>query len=62
MQSKQPQRYFSDSDLAQTLGVSRNTIWRWAREGRLSPPIKIGPNCTRWPESAIEALVRRHAA
>lgn len=28
------ERYLSDVQVAERFGVSRNTIWRWAREGR----------------------------
>jgi len=56
------QKYFSDRDIAKRFGISRNTVWRWAREGRLPPPTKIGPNCSRWPESAVDELTRGEAA
>ncbi|UYG01760.1 AlpA family phage regulatory protein [Halomonas sp. LR3S48] len=31
------------------------TLWRWAREGKMPKPIKIGPNCTRWRLADLEA-------
>lgn len=27
------ERYLQDVQVAERLGVSRNTVWRWAREG-----------------------------
>jgi len=30
------------------------TIWRWVREGKLAPPVKLGPGCTAWPMEVIE--------
>ena len=30
------------------VGRSRASIWRDVAEGRLAPPIKIGPNASRW--------------
>lgn len=46
--------YVSDKTLAGKYEVSRATIWRWVREGRLPEPVKLGPGCTRWPMSAIK--------
>ena len=46
--------YVRDTDLAERYGVSRNTIWRWAKEGRLPSPVKLGPGVTRWRLADIE--------
>jgi prophage regulatory protein len=40
--------YISDKFLAERYEVSRNTIWRWARAGRLPKPVKFGERITRW--------------
>lgn len=53
--SKQSLRYVSDKQLSERLEVSRQTVWRWVREGNLPSPIKLGSNCTRWKLSDIEA-------
>ncbi|MDX1742185.1 MAG: AlpA family phage regulatory protein [Ruegeria sp.] len=48
--------YLSDKDLAARFGVTRFTIWRWARERSDFPrPISLSPGCTRWKLSQIEA-------
>ena len=39
------------------LGISKNTVYRWTREGRLPAPLKIGPNSTRWRAADIRAYV-----
>lgn len=49
-----PETYLPDSYLSKRYSVSRNTIWRWAREGRFPKPVKLGPGCSRWLLSAIE--------
>ena len=46
-------QYKSDKDLAARYGVSRSTIWRWTKEGRLPQPKKLSPGCTRWDWSEI---------
>lgn len=40
--------YASDTTLANHFDVSRGTIWRWTKEGKLPQPVKITEGCTRW--------------
>lgn len=47
--------YLHDEDVAERLHVSRDTVWRWSKKGKLPKPIKLGDNCTRWVRSEIEA-------
>ncbi len=49
------EKYLSDLDLAIRYKVSRVTPWRWAKKGTFPSPVKLGPNCTRWKLSSIEA-------
>ena len=53
------EKFYRDKDIADSFGVSRNTVWRWTREGRLAPPVKLSPGCSRWPESAVKELTQR---
>ena len=65
MQAKQPKRYYSDKQLARRYGVSRATIWNWAKRGVLPRPHRLGPNTSRWPETEIaehEAAAERGVA
>jgi len=48
-------KYVSDSNLAERYGVSRPTIWRWAKAGRLPAPVQLSPGCTRWIADEISA-------
>lgn len=48
------QEYFSDTQLAKRYGVSRQTPWRWVREGRFPDPIKLSECCTRWSLASIK--------
>lgn len=45
--------FYTDRSLAARYQVSRQTIWRWVREGHLPKPVKLATGSTRWPESAI---------
>jgi predicted DNA-binding transcriptional regulator AlpA len=34
-------------------GISSPTVWRWAKEGLLPAPVKLGPNTTAWRVSDL---------
>ena len=45
--------------VAEALGVSERSVWRWSSDGTLPPGIRIGAS-VRWPERSIrEWLARR---
>lgn len=46
-------------ELAERLGISRVTLWRWERSGRLPPKRQIGPNVVGWLESEIDEWFAR---
>lgn len=52
----------SVKEVSRTLNVSRATVWRWVAEGHLNPPIKIGPNTTRWRAADIGEFIASRAA
>ena len=43
-----PVGWNNDRQLAQHYGVSRCTIWRWAKAGLLNNPVKHSTRVTRW--------------
>lgn len=47
--------YLTRSDVARLLGVSPNTVTRWAREGRLPSHLTLGGH-HRFERSAIERI------
>jgi excisionase family DNA binding protein len=53
-----PQQYLSRSAVARLLGVSPNTVSRWAREGRIECRRTLGGH-RRFDRAAIEDLSRR---
>lgn len=55
-------RYLTDRQLAEHYAVSRATIWRWVRQGRLPPPIHISAGTTRFSAEAIEQRDREREA
>lgn len=58
-------RWIAVATLAQRIGVSQNTIWRWTREHRFPPPVRLTLRCTRWSLEEVrewEALQMAAAA
>jgi prophage regulatory protein len=53
--------YYSDKQVAEMLSVSRDTIWRWAREKDFPQPYKISERCTRWRSDEIENWIASRA-
>ena len=47
--------YLSVDQVAARLGVSRDTIWRWKRNGSFPKAMKLSGRTTRWRLSDIEA-------
>jgi prophage regulatory protein len=45
--------YLTVSQVAERLGVSTDSVWRWVRTDEFPKPYKIGPNCTRWKLSDV---------
>ena len=46
--------YLSAEEVAARFGVSKDSIWRWRREGDFPRPVKLGGRTTRWRLSDIE--------
>ena len=48
---------FSDTEVAEMLSVSRNTIWRWSQSVDGFPqPVRIG-GVTRWRKSDLDEYI-----
>lgn len=47
--------YLSVEQVSDRYNVSKDTIWRWRREGDFPKPIKLGGKTSRWRLSEIEA-------
>ena len=45
-------------EVAEMLGVSERSVWRWSSDGTLPPGIKIS-GVVRWPRKAIDDWVAK---
>ena len=45
-----------DEEVAKRLSCGKSTVWRWASEGIIPKPIKIG-GASRWRRSEIDAAI-----
>lgn len=54
----------TDSEVAEVLRISRATVSRAARDGRLAPlmPVYVAGNIRRWRASEVRAFVAGQAA
>ncbi|MFN1513685.1 helix-turn-helix transcriptional regulator [Vibrio owensii] len=48
-------KFIRINDLANQLDVTKVTIWRWRKEGRLPPATTISPRIVGWKCETIEA-------
>lgn len=49
--------FYSVHDVAARYRISVNSVWRWTSHRKDFPnPIKIGPGCTRWRLTELEAF------
>lgn len=55
-------RILRTNELAERLGISRVTLWRWERQGLVPRKRRLGPNTVGWLESEIEAWFATTAA
>lgn len=53
-----PELGYTSKDLATALGVSRQTIWAMAKDGRL-PSMRLG-RLLRFPVKALKAALKHH--
>lgn len=51
-----------DRDVAQALGISRMTVWRWTKAGLLPQPRKLGHHTTRWDSREVMEAIHKMAA
>lgn len=51
------EQYFRDKQVAKMTSMSRASVWRLAKAGKLPAPIKLSERVTVWRLSDIEAFI-----
>lgn len=51
----------TSAESAEILGTSEPTFWRWVREKRVPPAVKLG-GLSRWPRSEILDVIEKAKA
>lgn len=46
--------YLTTQQVADRYGISRTTVWRWIKAGRLPEPVQIGPGIKRFSIAALQ--------
>jgi len=49
-------KYISAEKIAENMGVSVSTVWRWLRRGKLPKPFHPTERCTRWDAEEVQAV------
>lgn len=47
--------YATDTQVADYFGIHRATVWYWTKCNDFPPPVKLGPQVTRWRWAEVEA-------
>ena len=55
MEQQQQPAWMTDVQVAAHFGIGRSSVWRWAKNGTLPAPVKIG-GVVRWRRQDIEAV------
>jgi len=57
MKSESLGQMLSPEEVARRLEVSRSTVWRLLRQGKIGPAARLGHRTTRIPERSVAAYV-----
>lgn len=52
-------RYLRLKELQERMGVSRATIYRWAKDYDFPKPLKLGPGTSAWRQSEVEEWLQQ---
>jgi len=55
-------QYMRVKQVAEAIGISKSSVWRWSSEGRLPKPIKLTNRTTVWKSEEVDAAIEKLAA
>jgi predicted DNA-binding transcriptional regulator AlpA len=57
--SSSSSRIIRPKDAAILLGISKATLYRWERQGRIAERVKLGPKVSGWRESDLIEFIEK---
>jgi len=51
-------KIYRPRDAASSLGISKSTLWRWVRDGRIPKPIQLGKQARGWQEKTLLEYIK----
>ena len=51
--------FLSKKEVARKFNISPSTVFRWAKDGIIPPPIRLGPNTTSWDENELNLAIEK---
>ncbi len=51
------EQMLTDKEVANVLKISRSSVWRLAKLGKLPKPVKVGLNAARWKKSELKTWI-----
>jgi len=49
--------FLSKKEVARKFNISPSTVFRWANDGIIPPPIRLGPNTICWDENELDDAI-----
>jgi excisionase family DNA binding protein len=49
--------YYKTTEVASRLKISRSTVLRYSKDGRLPPPVRLTKSCIRWSKKELDAFL-----
>ena len=55
-------QYIRVKKVAEAIGISQSSVWRWVQAGILPKPIKLSKRTTVWRADEVDAAIEKLAA
>lgn len=60
-QNQNPNPHLRAKDAAAYCGIALSTFWRWVKDGRITPGVRLSSRCTIWPQSALDDFIAENS-
>jgi prophage regulatory protein len=49
-------------EVCRRVGLTRSVIYRYIQGGQFPPPVRVGPRCSGWPDTEVDAWIAARIA